>query len=457
MVLTDHSIPPRAEAPLKLFGQPALRLRLLAPAIALIVAATMIPVGLRHPSLRFIDNSFDLPDITNNIILYLPLGIALCGSSLRRAFLFGFCLAVIAETWQLACIDRIPSFVDVAGNTAGSVLGYLVAEAFARATGKDPKTLWISRPIAALAIPISIVGTILLIHHDTVSDLSNWNPGYHLQIGNELTGDRPWAGSISRLTIYPFSMSPSQVKGFASGAPALPEPPVVDLTAPAGSALPNGSPLLSREEEVKLCDTLKRQGKFTLVVAMRTNSLDQTGPARIVTYSLDAYNRNFTLGQINKGLTLRLRTPASGGNGVNPALYTGSVLSANQPLLVMAVYDGRTSQLYLDGKLVGQTDLGAKRPRLGRHIMMLLPGSIPVREVELGAAEMLLASLLALGIFGLIGVPRQLSTRLWAGAAAGIAVGGTVWLVGVSQPHLGMRILLECILAGLVIAASMQV
>jgi VanZ family protein len=441
---------------LKLFGQPPLRLRLLAPAIALIVAATMIPVGLRHPSLRFIDNSFDPPDIVNNVILYLPLGIALCRSSLRRAFLFGFCLALIAETWQLVCIDRIPSFVDVAGNTAGSVLGCLAAEVFFKLTGKDPKTLWISRPLAAVAVPISIVGTILLLHHPTISDLSNWNPGYHLAIGNELTGDRPWDGSVSRLTIYPFAMSATQVNGLANQGPAPTEPPVIDLTAPAGSALPNGHPLLPREEEIRLCKTLMGRSQFTLVVAMRTNSLDQTGPARIVTYSEDSYNRNFTLGQINKGLTFRLRTPASGGNGVNPALYTGWVLSANQTSLVTAVYDGRTSQLYLDGKLVGQTDLGAKRPRLGRHVMSWLPGSIPVREIELGAAEMLLASLLALGIFALIGVPRQLSTRLWAGAAAGIVIGGVVWLFGVSEPHLGMRILLECVLAGLVIAASMQ-
>jgi hypothetical protein len=456
MILTDRSIPPRAERSWKLFGQPALCLRLLAPAIALIVAATMIPVGLRHPSLRFIDNSFDPPDIANNIILYLPLGIALCRSSLRRAFFFGFCLALTAETWQLVCIDRIPSFVDVAGNTAGSVLGYLAAEAFARVTGKDPKTLWISRPLAVLAIPISIIGTILLLHHPTISDLSNWNPGYHLAIGNELTGDRPWDGSVSRLTIYPFAMSPSQVTSIANPDPTFPESPVVDLTAAAGSALPKGSPLLPREEELKLGETLKRRGKFTLVIAMRTSRLDQTGPARIVTYSEDAFNRNFTLGQINKGLTFRLRTPASGPNGVNPALYTGWVLSANQTLLVTAVYDGRTSQLYLDGKLVGQTDLGAKRPRLGRHIMSLLPGSLPIREIELGAAEMLLASLFALGIFALSGVPRQLSTRLCVGTAAGFVIGGAVWLFGVSEPHLGMRILLECALAGLVIAASMQ-
>jgi hypothetical protein len=418
----------------------------------------MIPVGLRHPSLRFIDNSFDPADIANNIILYLPLGIALCGSSLRRAFLYGFCLAAVAEVWQLACIDRIPSFVDIAGNTAGSILGYLAAEAFARVTGKDPKTLWISRPLAALAIPISIVGTILLVHHDTVSDLTNWNPHYHVEIGNELSGGRPWAGSVSRLAIYPFAMSVSQVTALSNPepVPAPAEPAVVDLTAPAGSALPNGHPILSADDERKLFETLVGRGQFTLVVAMRTSSLDQAGPARIVTYSQNAYSRNFTLGQINKGLTFRLRTPDSGGNGVNPALYTGSVLTANQTVLVTTVYDGRVSRMYLDGKLVGQADLGAKRPHLGRHLMHLLPSSIPVREIELGGAEMIVASLFALGVFALSGVPRQLSTRLWAGAAAGVLTGGAVWFFGVSDPHFGVRILVECALAGLVIAASMQ-
>ena len=61
-------------------------MRLLAPAIALIVATTMIPVGLRYPSLRHIEYTFDPLDFLNNIVLYMPLGLALCGTSLRRAF-----------------------------------------------------------------------------------------------------------------------------------------------------------------------------------------------------------------------------------------------------------------------------------------------------------------------------------------------------------------------------------
>jgi hypothetical protein len=419
----------------------------------------MIPVGFRHPSLRFIDNEFQTADFINNIILYMPLGIALSGTSLLRALLFGLFLATGAEAWQLGCLDRIPSLMDVAGNTLGSVVGYLVAAILVRVTGHDPKALRISRPLAAATIPIAIVGTILLVHHRTVSDLSDWSPRFHLAIGNELTGDRPWAGSVSRLAIYPFAMSSTQVNNLARPGvgPTPAEPPIVDLTPPADSATLNAHPLLPRQEELRLYETLVSRNQFTLVVAMRPSSLDQTGPARIVTYSQDAFNRNFTLGQINKALTFRLRTPASGPNGVDPALYTGSVLSAGHTSLVAAVYDGRVSRLYVDGKPAAQADLGARRPRIGRHVTSWLPGSLPVREIELGGAEMLLAGLFSLGVFAFTGVPRPLSMRLLVGAAAGIAIGGATWLFGISEARLGMRILFECAAAGLVIAASVQV
>ena len=65
----------------------------------------MIPLRLRHPSLRYIIDAFDLSDIINNVLLYLPLGIALGGSSLKRALLFGLCLSTCAETLQLGFVD----------------------------------------------------------------------------------------------------------------------------------------------------------------------------------------------------------------------------------------------------------------------------------------------------------------------------------------------------------------
>jgi hypothetical protein len=74
----------------------------------------------------------------------------------------------------------------------------------------------------------------------------------------------------------------------------------------------------------------------------------------------------------------------------------------------------------------------------------------------LGGAQILFSGLLSLGILALVGIPRRPSTRLFAGAMAGAAIGGTTWVFGVSDPSLGIRILLECVAAGLVIVASVE-
>jgi hypothetical protein len=447
--------------PLKLFLPGPLRLRLLVPSIALIVAATMIPAGLRHPSIRYIDYQFGPFDFLNNLLLYLPLGIALSGSSLIRTVVIGFSLSTAAELLQLGYIDRIPSPFDIASNTCGALLGYLAAIFLIWATGHDPKSLRVPRAIAATGILIAILGTLLLVHYPAKTDFSNWDPSFHLAVGNELTGNRPWAGSISELGIYPFAMAPSQIEDLARRER---DPnPLQPAELPSGGLIPAwnaatdfGQPLLSQQQELAFYEALAHQNQLTLLVLMRPNNLEQSGPARIVTYSQDADSRNFTLGQIHDRLTFRLRTPTTGYNGTDPALYSGPVLSLDHISFVAAVYDGRISSLFVDGKCVAQVDLGAKRPHLPRRLLRWLPRSIPIREIELGAAEMLLSALFSLGLFAFGGVPSRTSMRFFAGALAGAMIGGATWIFGVSHPILGMRILLECIASGLVIAASVE-
>jgi hypothetical protein len=422
----------------------------------------MIPTGLRHPSLTYVSNSFYLADFVNNLILYLPLGIALSGSSLMRAFLYGLFLSTGAEILQLGYVDRIPSLVDITSNTCGAVAGYLLAKLCFPARASGPRSLELPGPVAAAAaIPLAILGMFVLLHHRTTADFSNWNPGFHLAVGNELTGDRPWVGTISEFAIYPFAMSASQIDDLASrpagSEPAAKTPAERAIVGPMQAADLTGRfgrPLLSNQQELGLYDTLVKRNQFTLLVSLRTNNVEQRGPARIVTYSGDTANRNFTLGQIRDTLTFRLRTPASGPNGVDPALYSGPVLSLNKSSFVAAVYDGRVSRLYVGGKAVAQADLGAKRPRLPRRLLSWLPGSLPLREIELVGAEILLSGLLAIGVFGLCGVPGRPFGRFLMGAAAGAAVGSIVWIFAVSQPRLGARMLVECIAAGLVISAS---
>jgi hypothetical protein len=112
---------------LNVFALQPLRLRFLIPSIALIVATTMIPVGLRHPLTSYIEYNFSSADFINNLILYVPLGIALGGSSPLRVFLVALSLSTCAELPQLGYIDRIPSPFDIASNTCGALTGYLAS------------------------------------------------------------------------------------------------------------------------------------------------------------------------------------------------------------------------------------------------------------------------------------------------------------------------------------------
>ena len=315
------------------------------------------------------------------------------------------------------------------------------------------------RALAASAILVTILGMILLVDHPTKSDFSNWDPTFHLAIGNELTGDRPWVGAISEFQIYPFVMSPSQIGDLARQAARADNTalPSGGLIPSANSQTPYGHSLLSRDEELSFYDTLVSRNQLTLLVALRTNNLDQHGPARIITYSGNTGERNFTLGQIHDTLTFRLRTPASGSNGANPALYSKPVLSLDRTAFVAAVYDGRISRLYVNGELVAHADLGARRPRLPIRLLYWLPRDLPLREIELGASESLISGLFALGIFALVGVPSRRSTRWLVGGVAGLAIGGAVWIFAVSEPRLGVRILLECVAAGLVTATSVEI
>ena len=88
--------------------------------------------------------------------------------------------------------------------------------------------------------------------------------------------------------------------------------------------------------------------------------------------------------------------------------------------------------------------------------MHWLPRELPIPEIELGGAEILLSGLFAIGFFALCGVPVRPLSRFLLGGAAGGAIGAVVWVFGVSNPGLGARILLECIAAGLLIAASVE-
>jgi hypothetical protein len=117
----------------------------------------------------------------------------------------------------------------------------------------------------------------------------------------------------------------------------------------AGSALEDvpGSRLL--------LETLPQTGQMSLEVLLKTDSLEQGGPARIISFSNNPMSRNFTLGQEGNGLSFRLRTTQTDDNGMYPSLTAPGVFKKDCVQHLVVTYDGEKVQLYVDGILRPET------------------------------------------------------------------------------------------------------
>jgi len=109
--------------------------------------------------------------------------------------------------------------------------------------------------------------------------------------------------------------------------------------------------IASKEPPKELSKSFIDAKGFTIEVYISVDDIEQFGPARIVTYSLDPYQRNFTLGQEDDSLILRLRTTESDENGVYPHFRANKVFEADKKQHLTVTYDGMSEKLYVDGKL----------------------------------------------------------------------------------------------------------
>jgi hypothetical protein len=97
---------------------------------------------------------------------------------------------------------------------------------------------------------------------------------------------------------------------------------------------------------------------LTVVARIKPASLQQFGPARILSFSWDPYHRNLDLGQDGDRVVFRVRTPISGENGAGFAARSVAVLEG-RPMTLVASYDGSVSRVYVDGRLAARSNLAA--------------------------------------------------------------------------------------------------
>jgi hypothetical protein len=216
--------------------------------------------------------------------------------------------------------------------------------------------------------------------------LHTWDNRYPLLIGNEVGGGRPWLGEIRRLAIYDRALSKGEIRDLSDRAVAgSPSPsvetiePLISYTPtegtlqPRSTVLPESAAALAAENPAaiaivpgeglalrlptvvatkgpfaELTDALSGAAGFTVEVVCRPASLDQQGPARIVSLSGGVLERNFTLAQWDRVLIFRVRSPLSGPNGTRRELRAGGLSNENFQHLV-ATYDRGAARIFIDG------------------------------------------------------------------------------------------------------------
>jgi len=347
----------------------AININLLPIAVALIIGATAIPVGFRYPSVDFVSWRPDFMDVLNNLLLYIPIGVALRRKRLPFAIVTIAILTCLVEIIQLIYPGRHPSLIDMTANILGGIAGWYLASLYQSLNISPPRSATVRAFLLVSSATGMFILSVVISQPGLDTDFSNWDPSYRIAINDELTRDRAWSGTVYALGLFDQALSHSQLLTLSAVfsepsrlvKPSVGINPIFALIPPRIIEQEYGRPILQPDQEKQIFDALVKRGAMTLVAWVQTNSLEQFDSARIVTFSRDQYNRNFTLGQEGGRIVFRLRTPATGPNGFDPPLRTPEVLKIGKPLFVAATYDGKISKVYLDGKLVGRLNIAAKR------------------------------------------------------------------------------------------------
>jgi hypothetical protein len=334
---------------------------------------------------RFIEHPLAqrLTDFPLNVFLFLPLGALWHSGGKHRSMglpsilllssATGATTSLTVEFLQLYLPSRFPSVIDVVANSAGAVAGVYLHRKWAASAVAGVSRLrnavsqgYVVGIMAAFATFALLVSATL----QGLTRLSNWDVSYPLLVGNEQTGDRSWRGRVYSIELTDAATTVASLWRFAEGRSTVIPGRVVaafDLTGSApyqdrSGHVPNLTWTVSSAAHGQYVETtpkhawLRTEGPaslgrrlhetnaFTLRVRCATDDVAQSGPARIVSNSLDAGHRNLTLGQSGPFLSIRVRTPHTGKNALNPEFGIPAVFTDREVQDILVTYNGARVQ-----------------------------------------------------------------------------------------------------------------
>lgn len=107
----------------------------------------------------------------------------------------------------------------------------------------------------------------------------------------------------------------------------------------------------------KLLEKLRKSGTITIEAWIKPENLKQDGPARILTFSKNTSERNFTLGQKGDRIEVRLRTNRTGKNGTPELATKSGSLKTEWTHVVFTRDRGGRAQIFLNGNLAAQKSI----------------------------------------------------------------------------------------------------
>lgn len=366
--------------------------------IAFIVEATLSPFtfDLRPIGWSAFVGSFGMApstfwDLPRNILLFLPFGVGLASwfgrhqkATLLFVVLVGALTTASVEALQVFLPGRTANVSDMIGNTLGACAGWVCVQQW-------PQRLSFSRPspvhstiafAVCLLLTVALVGGLLLGTRPR-----GWDPGYRMALGNELTADKPWRGTLRDLVILDRSVDDEGAQQLLAGEIRSEWKSAVVATYPlsgatglqdttgrlpnlvwqgagapdfptAGVALRNGVWLATETGVGSFGTRINRSRQFTVAFTVGNLAVEQDGPARIITVSADPSRANMTLAQDSTHLVLRWRSPVTRLNGMSPEVEFPGVFDSPKPQRVVVAFDGlkavvRTSRGFADSVVLG--------------------------------------------------------------------------------------------------------
>ncbi len=276
-------------------------------------------------------------DIIANVVVFIPVGMGLTltrlakGGSAARALsgaaLGGLLLTCFVENVQIFLVLRASSLNDIVANTVGAILGALLVIGIARSRWEKLSQLLPGQLSArgyALWLLVAL-GAALLAFDAGVGEarLAGWESNYHLSLGNEFEGGRPWMGSIrslrlstGTLTLTPDSLDLETVRHYDKALHFGKPDSLSDIFSSGERDWWRSAAPMAR-----FLNLVQKNQQFSISLALRSDELRQSGPSRILTFSDGFDYRDLTIGQQGDALAIRLRTRLSGPTAVRPQMY----------------------------------------------------------------------------------------------------------------------------------------